>query len=122
VNSPKLNSRYLSTSVYPWSTDSTTLVNDALTETSVPAPVMFYPNEAGDSLLNKPITNITMSDDGLVSFVFLGNPVPDAIQTVTSSTSSQPAVFDLRGRRVGRQGKGIYLTRNQNGIYKKVFK
>lgn len=122
AHSPKLNSRYLSTSTYPWSTDSTTFVNDWLTETSVPAPVMFYPNEAGDTLLNKPITNITMSDDGLVSFVFLGNPDADAIRTVSSSTDSKPAFFDLRGRRVGRQGKGIYLTRNPNGVYKKILK
>ena len=88
----------------------------------MPAPVMFYPNEAGDTLLNKPITNITMSDDGLVSFVFLGNPDADAIRTVSLSTDSKPAFFDLRGRRVGRQGKGIYLTRNPNGVYKKILK
>ena len=70
-NKPYMNSMMLSTSPYPWSTDSTTFVNDALTDTSVPATLMINANANGQKLLSKPITHIKVSDDGLVSFDFL---------------------------------------------------
>ena len=47
-------------------------VNNSLTVTSVPAPRMNYPDGHGDTILNKPITNIQMSEDGLISFDFMG--------------------------------------------------
>ena len=67
-----MNSYYLSTSPYPWSTDSTDFVNNALTLTSVPPVKMNNANEYGDKKLDKPITNIRMSADGLISFDFMG--------------------------------------------------
>jgi putative nucleotidyltransferase with HDIG domain len=123
VNRQRMNSRLLSTSPYPWSTDSTTFVNDALTETSVPAPKMNEPNEAEEELLDKPITNITMSEDGLISFVFLGaEPIVDGLGKQPLWDNDEPAVFDLRGRRVNQTGRGVYIVRNQNGTIRKVFK
>ena len=123
ANRQRMNSRLLSTSPYPWFTDSTTFVNDALTETSVPAPKMNEPNEAEEELLDKPITNITMSEDGLISFVFLGaEPIVDGLGKQLLWDNDEPAVFDLRGRRVNQTGRGVYIVRDQNGTIRKVFK
>ena len=71
ANSGRLNRMYLSTSPYPWSTDSTTFINDALTDTTVPAAQMNNANAESSTLLGLPITNITVSNEGLVSFTFM---------------------------------------------------
>ena len=71
-NSAYMNSMLLSTSPFPWSTDSTAFVNDQLTDTSTPAAIMYNQNAQGSTLLGKAITNITMTADGLVSFDFMG--------------------------------------------------
>lgn len=110
--SPRLHSRFLSTSPYPWTTDSTTFVNNELTDNSVPAAVMNYPNAAGNILLSKPITNIQMTDDGLVSFDFMGGD-PDAIVTQSFSPDRHHTYYDLQGRQVsGVPRKGIYIVRS----------
>jgi hypothetical protein len=71
VNKKYMNSRLLSTSPYPWTVDSIGFINDSLTDNSVPAPKMNYVNEQGERLLRKAITNISMSEDGLISFDFM---------------------------------------------------
>ena len=81
-NIPMLNSYVLSTSPYPWQEDST-LMNTELTDSSVPPARMNYPNVAGTELLGKPITNIRMTDDGLVSFDFMGGNMPPEPETFT---------------------------------------
>jgi hypothetical protein len=84
---------------------------------------MNEPNEAEEELLDKPITNITMSEDGLISFVFLGaEPIVDGLGKQLLWDNDEPAVFDLRGRRVNQTGRGVYIVRNQNGTIRKVFK
>jgi M6 family metalloprotease-like protein len=75
-NKAYMNSYLLSTSPYPWATDSTTFVNTELTDTSIPAAEMYTTNAEGSKLLGKPITNIRMSEDGLVSFDFMGGAAP----------------------------------------------
>lgn len=60
--------KWLSTSPYPWSTDSTTWVNDELSEDSTPALEMHNPNAQGSYSLGKRITHIQMADDGSISF------------------------------------------------------
>ncbi len=117
-NPNRMNSRYLSTSPYPWSTDSTSFVNNELTDTSVPAAAMYYPNEEGGMLLGKPITNISLSDDGLISFDFCGG-APSAIDDIQHSTlTNHPSPrYDLLGRRVnGRPAKGIYIVEGKKVV------
>jgi len=69
-----IQSAWLSTSAYPWSTDTTDWVNDCLTETSVPALVMYNENSHGSKSLGKRITNIRMAPDGAVSFTLETSP------------------------------------------------
>lgn len=109
VNKPMLNNRHLSTSAYPWSTDSTTFVNNELTDTSTPAAVMYNKNTAASKLLSKPITNIVVNGDGMVSFDFMGGDAT-AISTlrVQPSTSSS-YFFNLQGQRVDNPSRGVYI-------------
>jgi hypothetical protein len=104
-----VNNRHLSTSPYPWSTDSTTFVNNELTDTSTPAAVMYNENSAASKLLSKPITNIVVNGDGMVSFDFMGGDAT-AISTlrVQPSTSSS-YFFNLQGQRVDNPSRGVYI-------------
>ena len=70
ANSGHMNSNYLRTSPYPWSTDSTAFVNDSLTNYSVPKAEMINAVD-GSNLLSKPITNIVQHDDGTIDFDFM---------------------------------------------------
>ncbi len=128
-NTGRLNSMLLSTSSYPWSTDSTTFVNNELTDTSVPATIMHNNNSAGVKLLGKPITNIQMSEDGLVSFDFMGGTT--GIKNVNLNGNGNvngndfQSVYDLSGRLVFNgngnvNGNGVYLVRDKNGKVRKV--
>jgi hypothetical protein len=127
LHSQKMNRLHLSTSPYPWTEDSTGVVkNNSLTETSVPAAVMYYPREGGETLLNKPITNIKMTDEGLISFDFMGGApvVVDGITTVNRSPLTlRHQLFDLNGRPLAAAPqKGAYIIRKHDGTIRKVFK
>ena len=123
TQSPRMNSCILSTSPYPWVKDSIGVVNDSLTETSVPAPIMNFRNEKGDSLLNKPITNIRMSEDGLISFDFMGGD-PIVISGVYHpNANTHPSAFDLFGRRISAsRSRGVIIQRQADGTVRKYFK
>ena len=124
-NSNRMNSRILSTSPYPWRTDSMEAALDSLTDFSVPATVMFTANTQDSKLLSKPITNITVSENGLVSFDFMGGvPKPDGIKLHhSSSIATHPSIYDLQGRNMNLQNrKGVYLVRREDGTVRKIFK
>ena len=89
------HNRYLSLAAYPYVDDET--VNNHLTETSVPAMAF-----------NKPITNITMNDDGHISFDFLKGET--AIRSVLRDEITD-IWYDLQGRRLDRRPsrKGVYI-------------
>lgn len=125
ANAGRMNSRYLSTSPYPWTNETTMDVNDELTDSSVPAAKMNYPNAKEELMLSKPITNISVDDDGLVSFDFMGGGTPTAIRGIARQSGRESAVaYDLNGRRLSQPSrKGIYILRQSDGtIVKKVFK
>ena len=124
LNSSRMNSRVLSSSPYPWTTDSTTFVNSELTETSVPAPRMNEPNENGDSLLGKPITHIQMTEEGLISFDFMGGDDTGIEQMKSLTSNLQPQIYDLQGRSISGipgRGRGVYIQRRADGTIRKCF-
>ena len=92
-----MNSYLLSSSPYPWTTDSTQTVNNELTDDSTPASVMYGGN------LSKPISNIRMNGEGLVSFEFMGGQSVQVSTPVDDMTLPAARTFDLLGRRVGVQ-------------------
>ncbi len=83
-----------------------------MTDESVPAVKMYNANAAGSKKLQKAITNIQMTDDGLISFDFMGGD-PSAIISVASASAVNPAAsatYDLQGRRVvGTPRRGLYI-------------
>ncbi|MBR2236513.1 MAG: M6 family metalloprotease domain-containing protein [Prevotella sp.] len=82
ANSGRLNSYLLSTSPYPWTTDSTDVVNDSLTNKSVPPAKMNYPNEGGSNMLSKSISNIVQNADGTITFDFMADVARCATPTI----------------------------------------
>ena len=110
----------LSTSPYPWTTDSTEFVNNQLTDNSAPASAMYQENGEGVKLLSKAITDIEMSADGLISFKFMGGVV-DGIGLKQTAESSKPTVFDLNGRQLQSAGRhGLFIVRQADGTVRKV--
>jgi len=104
ANNPYVNghSRILSTSPYPYITEDT--INNQLTDTSVPAAVVFNSN----GFMGKSITNITESEDGLISFDFMWNG-SDGIQWVAdempASNYRQKSAYNLKGQRATKRDK-----------------
>jgi len=103
------HSRYLSTSAYPWTTDSTDFVNNLLTDDSTPASLMFNTNSAGSEYLSKPITNISVTEEGLVFFGYrLGTAVsPTVFERQKKETDD--CYYNLQGQRVTSPGRGLYI-------------
>lgn len=121
--SSHMNSRYLSTSPYPWTTDSTSFINNELTDISVPAAKMHWPNLSGDYLLNKSITNIQMTEDGLISFDFMGGDKTGIEQVKPQTKNLLSQTYDILGRRISSvYGKGIFIQRYADGTVRKYYK
>ena len=120
-NKTRMNSNILSGSPYPYIDNDST--NNALTDTSVPAALMYSLNAEGDSLLGKAITNIRMTDEGLISFDFMGTD-PTYIKTISSASGTQQATYyDLQGRRIEHPKSGsLYIIKDTDGTYRKVIK
>lgn len=98
ANSSRMNCVYLSTSPFPWVTDSTETVDKALTQTETR------------------ITNIRMTDDGLISFDFRGG---DQSGLAPAAVHSRKSYYDLMGRQVnGRPKRGVYISEGKKVIVK----
>lgn len=100
-----LRNRYLSTSAYPWQSPATGHTNRELTDTSVPAAVVFARQTDGRSLLSKPLTNIYLDQDRSVSFDFMGDAtaIQGALPTLSGGCPDDSVTsdyYDLSGRRL----------------------
>lgn len=116
AEAPMMHNWHLSTSPYPWSTDSTAFVNNELTDNSIPATMMFNENSDGSKLLSKSITNIQMTDDGLISFDFMGGN-PAGISTPHNQSSHENAeVYNMMGQRMTTPYKGLFIKNGKKYI------
>ena len=104
-----MNNNHLSTSPYPLMSDSMTIVNAELTDSSVPSARMNKQNLEGNELLGKPITNIRMSEDGLISFDFMGGDPDGMLSVKNHHPSVTNRVYNLQGQQVVLPRKGIYI-------------
>lgn len=113
-----MNNVHLSTSPFPWSNNATETVNDALTDISVPAAQMHKQNAEGKTLLGKHITRIKMSDDGLISFDFMGGHQTAIRSALVQQDKTHNVFYDLQGRRLnGRpQKQGLYIVNGKKVI------
>jgi hypothetical protein len=102
---PRLHNYHLSSSPYPWSTDSTETVNSAL------------------GFRSYPIVNISMDDEGLVSFDFKGYDTTP-IDEVDGQSQLPVRRYDLSGRRVDEDETvhGLLIEVGPDGSVRKVMR
>ena len=105
----------LKNTTYPY-VDAEGISHDSLTDTSVPAAMIFNPRSDGIKLMGKSITDIREEGD-YVSFRF--SDTSTGIATI-SAHASPVAVYDLQGRRITEPSSGIYIIKYSDGSTKKV--
>ena len=93
--------------------------HDFLTDTSVPAAMIFNPREDGVNLMGKSVTDIHEKEDGHVSFCF--TVTSTGIKTI-SSNAHPVAVYDLQGRRITAPSSGLYIIQYSDGSTRKVIR
>jgi hypothetical protein len=112
ASSGHMNNLHLSGAPYPLANEEE-ILNDSLTDTSVPASIVYQANPKGALFMSKSITDIVQHDDGTVSFKFMGgDSIPDGIISLTSTPSPKGDVniFDLQGRRVNATYRGLVIS------------
>ncbi len=122
VNNPRMNSRYLSNSPYPYIVEDV-VQNNELTDTSTPPATMFYPGYDEKTQLSKPVTNIQMTDDGLISFDFMGG-VTEIKVPMRYQEKADLQMYNLSGYKVKTPVQGqIYIMKESDGkSYKKIYR
>ena len=119
-NSGRMNNYYLSESAYPLFDADSIVINAELTDTSVPAATMNYPNEEGSTQLSKPITNIRMHDDGTISFDFMGGTSTAISETCNEQHAA--GLYDLNGHKAVAGKHGLLIERRQDGTVRKIIR
>ena len=112
-----MNNLHLSGAPYPLANDEG-ILNDALTDTSVPAAVVYNKNAEDTLFMSKPITDIVQNEDGTVSFKFK-NGTLDVIDDLVSglATKGEGNIYDLQGRRIyGKPARGLVIKDNRKMI------
>ena len=118
----KMNSLFLCTSPYPYISEDKETVNNELTDTSTPAATMFNPSTEGEMLLAKPITNIQMTDDGLISFDFMGGTTGIRHIPIAGDNDAS-CLYNLQGQRINIPKPGnLYIVKKNNGTTYKYIK
>ena len=73
-----------------------------------------YPYEENNALIDEYITNIQESEDGLISFDFMGGA--SGIKEMNDAKLNRHEYYDLQGRRIEHPVRGqLYLTRKSDG-------
>ena len=85
--------------------------NNSLTDVSIPSAKLFNKNKDGKLFMGKPITEITESVDGFISFTFTNPKAPTGINTV--SEESKTKVYSITGQYMGTD-----LKKLPQGVYK----
>lgn len=107
----KLSSNNLSGDPFPGTSHKT-----ELTDTSLPAASLFHTNAEGSKEMGKPITNITESAAGLISFDFMGG-AEMGIQSIKTEVNNAPRpTYNAAGRYIGTMNKAARLkAQKQSG-------
>ena len=93
--------------------------NDRLTNDSKPAATLLHANADGTLLMNKSLTNMSVSA-GLASFDFMGGGASAITDITGSSSPDADVVYDLQGRRLSQRlnelPPGIYIVGGKKAI------
>ena len=97
-----------------------------LSSTSIPAAMLYNPNAEGNKLMPHAISEISESEDGLISFIFdeeaLGiGGIENEELRMKNEESKDGTVYDVSGRRVSGEAKaslrpGIYIVNGKKMI------
>ena len=119
VNAKWMNSAILSTAPYPWNTDATTIANQELSATSVPAALMYEENADGSKMLSMSITEITEHEDGTISFKLQTNSQSGISILQSIHESDDTPIYSLQGIRTAVPVKGgIYIRDGRKFVVK----
>ena len=91
--------------------------NNSLNNRSVPVDTLNNANADGTYYMNKPLTNMQVTD-GLASFDFMKDP--SSIHGIETSPAITSRWYDLQGRKLSRrpQRKGIYIVEGRKVVVK----
>lgn len=88
--------------------------NNSLTDSTIPAAKLFNANKGGKKFMGKPITDITESINGYISFTFTNHKATTSIETITAEP--QTKIYSISGQYMGTDLKklprGIYKVKN----------
>ena len=96
--------------------------NDSLTDTSTPNAAVFNVNKNFKNILQKPITKISVDNNGVASFLFMGGGTADGIGVTVYGNRTKSECYDLSGRLVGKGYKGFVIEKQNDGTVKKYFR
>ena len=85
--------------------------NNSLTDNSIPSAKIFNANKDGKFFMSKPITDITESDNGYISFKFTNKKATTGINAVSTETKTK--IYSITGQYMGTD-----LKKLPQGIYK----
>lgn len=85
--------------------------NNSLTDNSIPSAKIFNANKDGKFFMSKPITDITESDNGYISFKFTNKKATTGINAVSTETMTK--IYSITGQYMGTD-----LKKLPQGIYK----
>lgn len=98
---------------------NTVVMNNELSDTSLPATTLFNKNIDGTKLMGKAVTNIVRHDDGTISFDFMGGSETNIISGIDSPINDNTTVkannriYNLNGTCLGsdinKLPKGLYI-------------
>lgn len=89
--------------------------NSELTDTSTPAATLFNANADGRKYMGKPITNISESSDGLISFSFMSTTTVDTPVNLVSSITSPTSFTAQWGAVEGAESYNVELREKSEG-------
>ena len=85
--------------------------NNSLTDTSIPSAKLFNANKDGKLFMGKPITDISESIDGFISFKFTNPKAPTGINTISEEAKTK--IYSITGQYMGTD-----LKKLPKGVYK----
>jgi len=87
--------------------------NNQLTNTSSPAATLWNANTDDSYLMNKSITDMTITD-GKASFKF--SPTPTAIREIKYDSQTEDVYYNITGQRISGPQKGVYILNGKKYI------
>lgn len=106
----KLTSKTLAGDPFPGTSHKT-----QLTDKSTPIAKLFHDNTSGKKLMSKPITDISESAAGLITFNFMGGSTTGITHTTLSNNAAKSTpVYDAAGRYIGIMSNSTFDKARRN--------